>query len=373
MHIFQSGSSSPMINSGGVNPLMQHMSSVSSMASSNEATSGNSNYSSTTMINGNNISAVGVPNGVAGAAHAHLATNGSVGYSSGGIMAGVGGGVIRTNLNNIDYAANGTIYRRSGVQQQQQRTQTVSSIEGDIQAQQQQQTTSSRISAMQQASSYMPFRAPPTTRTSIITNPNMVAINQYHHHQQHQQAVAAVDINMDASLPPPPPPASLTNQFRASDRLSLALHSTPQQQQQQQSPVEELSVSEQEMNLQQAMLAAAGDNNEIGHHQHDDNIGDLENDNGDDDDDDIIPNWVPLERCLEKCVAMFDYEAARADELSFTEHTVIYVLKKNDDLWYEGVMCETSGGAARVFQGLFPYNYARCVRKYVDDTHITQC
>ena len=47
--------------------------------------------------------------------------------------------------------------------------------------------------------------------------------------------------------------------------------------------------------------------------------------------------------------ALYDYTKDKEDELSFSAGAVIYVLKKNDDGWYEGV---TNG-----FTGLFPGNY----------------
>lgn len=34
-------------------------------------------------------------------------------------------------------------------------------------------------------------------------------------------------------------------------------------------------------------------------------------------------------------VAIYDYYADKDDELSFQESSVLYVLKKNDDGWYE--------------------------------------
>ena len=46
---------------------------------------------------------------------------------------------------------------------------------------------------------------------------------------------------------------------------------------------------------------------------------------------------------------LFEYEATREDELSFPEGATIYVLKTNDDGWYEGVMDKK--------RGLFPGNY----------------
>lgn len=60
------------------------------------------------------------------------------------------------------------------------------------------------------------------------------------------------------------------------------------------------------------------------------------------------PSWVPASY-IEKVIAIFDYEATRDDELSFEEGALIYVLQKNPDGWYEGVM--------NGYTGLFPGNY----------------
>lgn len=48
-------------------------------------------------------------------------------------------------------------------------------------------------------------------------------------------------------------------------------------------------------------------------------------------------------------IAIYDYAADKDDELSFQENSVIYVIRKNDDGWYEGVMDGITG--------LFPGNY----------------
>lgn len=61
-----------------------------------------------------------------------------------------------------------------------------------------------------------------------------------------------------------------------------------------------------------------------------------------------LPGWVP-KNYIEKVVAIYDYYADKEDELSFQENSVIYVLKKNDDGWWEGVMDGITG--------LFPGNY----------------
>ncbi|XP_035226291.1 abl interactor 2-like isoform X2 [Stegodyphus dumicola] len=60
------------------------------------------------------------------------------------------------------------------------------------------------------------------------------------------------------------------------------------------------------------------------------------------------PDWVP-KNYVEKVVAIYDYVADKEDELSFSENSIIYVVKKNDDGWYEGVMDGVTG--------LFPGNY----------------
>ena len=61
-----------------------------------------------------------------------------------------------------------------------------------------------------------------------------------------------------------------------------------------------------------------------------------------------VPSWVP-KNFLEKVAAIYDYAADKDDELSFTEGDTIFVLKKNDDGWWEGVMNGVTG--------LFPGNY----------------
>ena len=61
-----------------------------------------------------------------------------------------------------------------------------------------------------------------------------------------------------------------------------------------------------------------------------------------------LPVWVP-KNYLEKVQAIYDYSADKDDELTFSEGSVIYVLKKNDDGWWEGIMDGVTG--------LFPGNY----------------
>ncbi|XP_062236361.1 abl interactor 2b isoform X6 [Platichthys flesus] len=69
------------------------------------------------------------------------------------------------------------------------------------------------------------------------------------------------------------------------------------------------------------------------------------------------PPWAPRSY-LEKVVAIYDYSCDKEDELSFQEGAIIYVIKKNDDGWYEGVMNSTTG--------LFPGNYVESIMHYAD-------
>ncbi|KAK1788636.1 hypothetical protein P4O66_002459 [Electrophorus voltai] len=69
------------------------------------------------------------------------------------------------------------------------------------------------------------------------------------------------------------------------------------------------------------------------------------------------PPWAPG-AYLEKVVAIYDYTQDKEDELTFQEGAIIYVIKKNDDGWYEGVMSGTTG--------LFPGNYVESIMHYAE-------
>nr|XP_055068126.1 abl interactor 2b isoform X29 [Misgurnus anguillicaudatus] len=95
---------------------------------------------------------------------------------------------------------------------------------------------------------------------------------------------------------------------------------------------------------------------------------DYEDEDGDDEEESAVveysdpyaeedPPWAPR-IYLEKVVAIYDYARDKEDELSFQEGAIIYVIKKNDDGWYEGVMCGTTG--------LFPGNYVESIMHYAD-------
>ncbi|XP_045066324.1 abl interactor 1 isoform X6 [Coregonus clupeaformis] len=69
------------------------------------------------------------------------------------------------------------------------------------------------------------------------------------------------------------------------------------------------------------------------------------------------PQWAP-KSYIEKVVAIYDYTADKDDELSFMEGAIIYIIKKNDDGWFEGI----SSGVT----GLFPGNYVESIMHYAD-------
>ncbi|XP_053351112.1 abl interactor 1a isoform X11 [Clarias gariepinus] len=72
---------------------------------------------------------------------------------------------------------------------------------------------------------------------------------------------------------------------------------------------------------------------------------------------DSDPQWAP-KNYIEKVVAIYDYAKDKEDELSFVEGAIIYIIKKNDDGWFEGV----SNGVT----GLFPGNYVEPIMHYAD-------
>ncbi|XP_041824941.1 abl interactor 1a isoform X5 [Melanotaenia boesemani] len=69
------------------------------------------------------------------------------------------------------------------------------------------------------------------------------------------------------------------------------------------------------------------------------------------------PQWAP-KNYVEKVVAIYDYAKDKDDELTFMEGAIIYVVKKNDDGWYEGVCNGVTG--------LFPGNYVESIMHYTD-------
>uniref|UniRef100_UPI00398E77B8 abl interactor 1-like n=1 Tax=Pristiophorus japonicus TaxID=55135 RepID=UPI00398E77B8 len=64
------------------------------------------------------------------------------------------------------------------------------------------------------------------------------------------------------------------------------------------------------------------------------------------------PQWIPA-NYIEKVVALYAYNKSNVDDLTFQEGEVIYVITKNENGWYEGVI----NGAI----GYFPGNYVQPV------------
>lgn len=62
-------------------------------------------------------------------------------------------------------------------------------------------------------------------------------------------------------------------------------------------------------------------------------------------------------------VAIYDYTKDKDDELTFIEGAIIYVIKKNDDGWFEGV--------CNGITGLFPGNYVETIMHYADWRDLT--
>ncbi|XP_014852858.1 PREDICTED: abl interactor 1 isoform X12 [Poecilia mexicana] len=69
------------------------------------------------------------------------------------------------------------------------------------------------------------------------------------------------------------------------------------------------------------------------------------------------PQWAP-KNYIEKVVAIYDYTQDKEDELTFMEGAIIYVVKKNDDGWFEGVCNGVTG--------LFPGNYVESIMHYAE-------
>ncbi|XP_050954210.1 abl interactor 1a isoform X4 [Labeo rohita] len=69
------------------------------------------------------------------------------------------------------------------------------------------------------------------------------------------------------------------------------------------------------------------------------------------------PQWAP-KSYIEKVVAIYDYTKDKDDELTFMEGAIIYIIKKNDDGWFEGVCNGVTG--------LFPGNYVESIMHYAD-------
>jgi len=59
---------------------------------------------------------------------------------------------------------------------------------------------------------------------------------------------------------------------------------------------------------------------------------------------------------IDKVKVLFDYEPDQDDELPLNENEILYVIRKNDDGWWEGVK------PGSTTSGLFPGNYVESIK-----------
>lgn len=208
-------------------------------------------------------------------ANTYLNNNNSVGYASGKDI-----GIIRTNLNNIDYATNGTIYRRP---------QLHSSIYEHAET------------------------------TNYAHNPSQIKNQRSGGNINNNNNNSSLLSNASSIHGLPPPPVLFANQMGLRSNLNQPDSSS-------------INNGDPMDNL------VFGDGDFLATNDFDEDV-----------DDDLIPHWVPADRCIEKVITLFDYEGHRDDELSFKENMYIYVIKKNDDHWYEGVMKNENGEIVQGF------------------------
>ncbi|XP_042084888.1 abl interactor 2 isoform X3 [Haplochromis burtoni] len=176
----------------------------------------------------------------------------------------------------------------------------------------------------------LPYRRPPSVTGQPITTQNQVNGGPYY--------------NQSPASPPPPSLLQFTPQlplmgFVARVQESISDAPPPSQ------PATENQVAHEEA-LPTPQPA------EDGHEEEDSAVVEYNDPYAEED-----PPWAPR-NYLEKVVAIYDYMADKEDELSFQEGAIIYVIKKNEDGWFEGVMNSTTG--------LFPGNYVESIMHYAD-------
>ncbi|XP_063355343.1 abl interactor 1-like isoform X3 [Pelmatolapia mariae] len=176
----------------------------------------------------------------------------------------------------------------------------------------------------------LPYRRPPSVTGQPITTQNQVNGGPYY--------------NQSPASPPPPSLLQFTPQlplmgFVARVQESISDAPPPPQ------PATENQVAHEEP-LPTPQPA------EDGHEEEDSAVVEYNDPYAEED-----PPWAPR-NYLEKVVAIYDYTADKEDELSFQEGAIIYVIKKNEDGWFEGVMNSTTG--------LFPGNYVESIMHYAD-------
>ncbi|KAG5670227.1 hypothetical protein PVAND_000504 [Polypedilum vanderplanki] len=189
---------------------------------------------------------------------------------------------------------------------------------------------------------YQSLPMPPSQQVAVHLNNNPAPMLQPMQPQQHSLGVTYDDRNsMNMNMPPPPSPLTISHDMPAMpDQHHIGLHTLSRNMPRPGSQSPPLPPPPEEQHLA-----------DFGRPRTQQNTQNLvapivpEDRN--------LPGWVP-KNYIEKVVAIYDYYADKDDELSFQESSVIYVLKKNDDGWWEGVMDGVTG--------LFPGNYVEsCV------------
>ncbi|KAM8748887.1 abl interactor 2-like isoform 6-T6 [Acanthopagrus schlegelii] len=177
----------------------------------------------------------------------------------------------------------------------------------------------------------LPYRRPPSvTGQPIITQNNQVNGGPY--------------FNQSPASPPPPSLLQFSPQLPLMGFVARVQESISDVPPPLQPPAENQSGPEEHVSSPQPV--------EDGHEEEDSAVVEYNDPYAEED-----PPWAPR-NYLEKVVAIYDYTADKEDELSFQEGAIIYVIKKNEDGWYEGVMSATTG--------LFPGNYVESIMHYAD-------
>lgn len=69
--------------------------------------------------------------------------------------------------------------------------------------------------------------------------------------------------------------------------------------------------------------------------------------------------------------ALYDYEAAREDELSFQEGDIVTIVHRNEDGWYEGILL--SNGKRGLFPGMWRIEGYRWAPSFVHCSDFGPC
>ena len=210
----------------------------------------------------------------------------------------------------------------------------------------------------------------PQQQQNQMQNVNSGRINQQFQQQQQQQPQTQYNMGQGQNMTSQGHRASVNSSHAASSPMSPPIMQQMHQQQQmmQQQPQKQVKIMQQPQvtnladisaNLNQKQHNMPQHQNQQHHQaqqqhlsqQHGSNIMDPQVANTRYNAPQAPPN---LDKC-EKVVALYDYTAEQSDELTFVEGQIIFVMKKNDDGWYEGLM------PPHYHRGLFPGNYVETV------------